>query len=33
MRNDFTNVRLNSKIDRRTFDYDLTGIDVAEEKN
>jgi len=32
MRNDFTNVRLNPKIDRRVFDYDLTDFDITEEK-
>ena len=33
MRNDFTNVRLNPKIDRRVFEYDLTGFEVTGEKN
>jgi outer membrane lipoprotein-sorting protein len=32
MRNEFSNVRVNQKIDRRVFDYDLTGFDVTEEK-
>lgn len=32
MRNEFTNVRLNQKIDRRLFEYDLTGFEVEEKK-
>lgn len=33
MRNEFTNVRVNQKIDRRVFDYDLTGYEVKDAKN
>ena len=33
MRNDFTNVRFNGKLDARVFDYDLTGYDVVDAKN
>ena len=33
MRNDFSNVRFNEKLDPRMFDYDLTGFDVVEGKN
>jgi len=33
MRNEFTNVRVNQKIDRRTFEYDLTGYDVTDAKD
>jgi outer membrane lipoprotein-sorting protein len=33
MRNEFTNVRLNQKIDRRLFDYDLTGYEVVDGKD
>ncbi len=33
MRNEFTNVRVNQKIDRRTFEFDLTGYDVTDAKN
>lgn len=32
MRSEFTNVRLNQKIDRGVFDYDLTGFDVVDER-
>lgn len=32
MRNEFSNVRTNEKLDRRVFDYDLTGFEVTEEK-
>ncbi len=32
MRNEFSNVRMNEKIDRRVFEYDLTGFEVTEEK-
>jgi outer membrane lipoprotein-sorting protein len=32
MRNEFSNVRMNEKIDRRVFEYDLTGFDVTDEK-
>ena len=33
MRNEFSNVRVNQKIDRRVFEYDLTGYEVVDEKN
>ena len=33
MRNEFSNVRVNQKIDRHVFDYDLTGYEVVDEKN
>jgi outer membrane lipoprotein carrier protein len=33
MRSDFTNVRMNQKIDRHVFDYDLTGYEVVDGKN
>ncbi len=33
MRNDFTNVRMNQKIDHRVFDYDFTGYEVVDGKN
>jgi outer membrane lipoprotein carrier protein len=33
MRSDFTNVRLNQKIDRHVFDYDFTGYEVVDGKN
>jgi outer membrane lipoprotein-sorting protein len=33
MRNEFSNVRVNQKIDRRIFEYDLTGYEVVDEKN
>jgi outer membrane lipoprotein-sorting protein len=33
MRSEFSNVRLNQKIDRRVFDYDLTGYDVVDARN
>ncbi len=33
MRNEFSNVRVNQKIDRRVFQYDLTGYEVVDEKN
>ncbi len=32
MRNEFGNVRVNQKIDRGTFDYDLTGYEVVDGK-
>lgn len=32
MRNEFSNVRTNEKIDSRMFDYDLTGFEIAGEK-
>jgi outer membrane lipoprotein carrier protein len=32
MRNEFSNVRTNEKIDRRMFEYDLTGFEVTEGK-
>ncbi len=32
MRNEFSNVRTNEKLDRRVFEYDLTGFEVTEEK-
>ncbi|MDR3402885.1 MAG: outer membrane lipoprotein carrier protein LolA [Chthoniobacter sp.] len=33
MRSDFTNVRLNQKIDRHVFDYDFTGYEIVDGKN
>jgi outer membrane lipoprotein carrier protein len=33
MRNEFSNVRVNEKIDRRVFEFDLTGYDVTDGKN
>jgi len=33
MRNDFTNVRMNQKLDRRVFDYDFTGYEIVDGKN
>src|SRR5581483_3795675 len=33
MRNEFTNVRVNQKLDRHVFDIDLTGYDVTDAKN
>jgi len=33
MRNEFSNVRVNQKIDRRVFDYDLTGYEVTDGKD
>ena len=32
LRNDFSNVRLNGKIDAKVFDYDLTGYEVTDAK-
>ena len=32
LRNEFTNVRLNGKIDAHVFDYDLTGYEVTDAK-
>jgi outer membrane lipoprotein-sorting protein len=32
MRNEFSNVRVNQKVDRRVFDFDLTGYDVTDGK-
>ena len=32
MRNDFSNVRFNEKVDPRLFDYDLTGYNVVDGK-
>jgi outer membrane lipoprotein-sorting protein len=32
MRNDFTNVRMNQKIDRHVFEYDFTGYEVVDGK-
>ncbi len=32
LRNEFSNVRLNQKIDPRVFDFDLTGYEVADAK-
>ncbi len=32
LRNEFTNVRLNGKIDPHVFDYDLTGYEVKDAK-
>jgi len=33
MRSDFTNVRMNQKIDRHVFDYDFTGYEIVDGKN
>ena len=33
MRSDFTNVRVNQKIDRHLFDYDFTGYEIVDGKN
>jgi outer membrane lipoprotein carrier protein len=33
MRSEFSNVRMNQKIDRHVFDYDLTGYEVVDGKN
>jgi outer membrane lipoprotein carrier protein len=33
MRSDFTNVRLNQKIDRHEFEYDSTGYEIVDGKN
>ena len=33
MRNEFTNVRVNQKLDRHVFEFDLTGYDVTDAKN
>ena len=33
MRNEFSNVRVNQKVDRSTFEYDLTGYDVTDVKD
>jgi outer membrane lipoprotein-sorting protein len=33
MRNDFTNVRMNQKLDRDTFNFDLTGYDIVDAKD
>jgi len=33
MRSDFTNVRVNQKIDRHLFDFDFTGYEVVDGKN
>ena len=33
MRNDFSNVRFNGKLDPHLFEYDLTGYDVVDAKN
>ena len=32
LRNEFSNVRLNGKIDARVFDFDLTGYEVTDAK-
>lgn len=32
MRNDFSNVRINQKLDRRVFNFDLSGYEVIERK-
>ena len=32
LRNEFTNVRLNGKIDPHVFDYDFTGYEVTDAK-
>ena len=32
MRNDFSNVRINQKIDPHQFDYDFTGYEVNDAK-
>jgi outer membrane lipoprotein carrier protein len=33
LRNEFTNVRMNQKIDRHVFDYDFTGYEIVDGKN
>lgn len=33
MRNEFSNVRVNQKIDRAVFDYDLTGFEVKDARD
>jgi outer membrane lipoprotein-sorting protein len=33
MRSDFTNVRMNQKIDRHVFDFDFTSYEVVDGKN
>jgi outer membrane lipoprotein carrier protein len=33
IRNDFRNVRINPKLEKRVFEYDLTGFQVTDEKN
>ena len=33
MRNDFTNVRMNQKLDRHLFEYDFTGYEIVDGKN
>ena len=33
LRNEFTNVRVNQKIEREQFDYDLTGFEVKDVKD
>jgi len=33
LRSDFTNVKMNQKIDRKTFDFDFTGYEVVDGKN
>ncbi len=32
MRNEFSNVRVNPKLDRRVFDFDFTGYDIVDAK-
>jgi len=33
LRNDFANVRMNQKFDRRVFEYDFTGYEIVDGKN
>jgi outer membrane lipoprotein carrier protein len=33
LRNDFTNVRFNQKVDPRVFDFDFTGFEIVDAKN
>ncbi len=33
MRSDFTNVRMNQKIERHVFDFDFTGYEIVDGKN
>jgi len=33
LRSDFTNVRLNQKLDRHLFEYDFTGYEIVDGKN
>ena len=33
IRNDFSNVRVNPKIEKQLFEYDLTGFKITDEEN